>query len=66
MMGFFVALFFIWIPCGFYTSAVAWEKGHSGKSWFLGGLVFGPIALIAAAGLPDKELRNALSKNQNG
>tara|TARA_B100000925_G_scaffold213540_1_gene163025 strand:+ start:379 stop:582 length:204 start_codon:yes stop_codon:yes gene_type:complete len=60
-----ISLVIIWIPCGFYTSAVAYEKGHSGKMWFWGGLFFGPIALISAAGLPDNKLRKALTEKQN-
>ena len=61
MMGFLFTLLFIWLPCAFYASHVAADKGH-GKTgwwteWFWGGLLFGPIALIAAAGLGDKNQR---------
>ena len=57
MMGFLFALLFIWLPCAFYSSHVAADKGHGKTGWFWGGLLFGPIALIAAAGLGDKNHR---------
>jgi hypothetical protein len=47
---------FISIVCGSFSSGVARQKGYSRRPWFLGGLLFGPFALIAAAGLPDKRL----------
>jgi hypothetical protein len=56
-MGFLFALLFIWLPCAFYSSHVAADKGHGKTGWFWGGLLFGPIALIAAAGLGDKNHR---------
>ena len=56
-MGFLIALLFIWLPCAFYASHVATDKGHNGAAWFFGGFLFGPIALIAAAGLSDQKLR---------
>ena len=56
-MGFFFALLFVWLPCAFYASRVAADKGHDGAAWFFGGFLFGPIALIAAAGLGDQKLR---------
>ena len=54
---FWFAFFLIWIPCGFYAAATAEDKGHGGLAWFFGGLVFGPFALIACAGLSDRKLR---------
>ena len=30
-------------------------KGHGGCSWFLGGILFGPLALIATLGLRDRK-----------
>ena len=60
MISFIFAFIFIWIPCGIYTAVVAGEKGHVGINWFFGGLVFGPIALIAAVGLGDNKLRNSV------
>ena len=56
-MGFFIALLFVWLPCAFYASHVAADKSHDGAAWFFGGFLFGPIALIAAAGLGDQKLR---------
>ena len=59
-MTFFLVLLFFVIPCGCFTSEIASGKGYSGTSWFIGGLLFGPIALIGAAGLPDRKLRKYL------
>lgn len=47
-------LFVSWIATAFYTAHVASHKGHSYGLWFIGGLLFSLIALIAAAGLPDR------------
>ena len=44
------------IASGYYSSVVAGEKGYSRTNWFLGGLFFGGIALLAAVGLPNKKL----------
>lgn len=34
---------------------IAGGKGHGGCSWFLGGFLFGPLALIATLGLRDRK-----------
>ena len=52
-----VVFLFLWLPAGFYSGEVAHQKGYSGAAWVIGGLLFGFIALIAAAGLPDRKLR---------
>ena len=57
-MGFVLAFLFVWIPCGIYAGVTADDKGHGAVSWFFGGLIFGPIALIAVAGLGDRKLRH--------
>ena len=57
VMALFGAFVLIWLPCGFFAAATAEDKGHGGLAWFFGGLVFGPIALIACAGLGDRKLR---------
>ena len=52
-----VVFLFLWLPAGFYSGEVAHQKGYSGAAWVIWGLLFGFIALIAAAGLPDRKLR---------
>ena len=56
-MGILLVLVIAWISAGLYSGEVANEKGYSGAAWFIGGLFFGFIALIAAAALPDRKLR---------
>ncbi len=56
ILGLFVLVVF-WFVCGFYSSVVADSKGYNGTAWAFGGFLFGIIALIAVAGLPDKKLR---------
>ena len=56
-MAVFAALVFLmWIPCGIYAGVIAASKNHNWFPWSLGGFVFGPVALIATAGLPDRKL----------
>ena len=55
-MIFIIVIF--WIACAFYCAAVAGSKGHDNIPWFFGGLFFGVFALIAVAGLDDKELKS--------
>jgi hypothetical protein len=55
-----IFVFIIWlIFCG-YTGVVAGSKGHDVTPWTVGGLLFGPIALLAAVGLPDLKTRKYL------
>ena len=56
-MGFLIALLFLWIPCAIFCGTIAEDKGHGGIAWFWGGLLFGPIALLAVAALGDRKLR---------
>ena len=49
-------VFFLWIPCGIYAGVIAASKDHNWLPWILGGFLFGPVTLIATAGLPDKKL----------
>ena len=51
-----------WIASAFYCGAVAGSKGHDYIPWFFGGLFFGVFALIAVAGLDDKELKRYVRK----
>ena len=60
-MAYFI-LFIVWFSAGFYCGEVAHQKGYSGTSWAIGGFFFGFIALIAAAGLPDKKLNRYIRR----
>ena len=46
-------LLFICLACAGYTGNVASSKGHDAGPWTVGGLLLGPLALLAALGLPD-------------
>jgi hypothetical protein len=52
-MGIWISLAVIWVVCGGFAAYLASEKSRSGSVWFLLGLLFGPLGLIAAAGLPS-------------
>lgn len=52
MMSMYVLI--AWIACGVFASHVASEKDRCGVCWFFWGVLFGPMALIATVGLPDK------------
>ena len=57
-LGSFVFIFLlIWLPAAFFTSNVAANKDCYVFPWFLGGLFFGPLALIAIVGMPDRRTR---------
>ena len=56
-MEIFFALVILWFASAFYSGEVAHQKGYKGAAWAIGGFFFGFIALIAAAGLPDRKLR---------
>ena len=60
MEYFLIAFFFIWLPIGFFTTTVANSKDYNGLTWFLGGFLFGPIALISIVGMPDKKSKTYL------
>lgn len=44
----------LWIACAFFSGYVAGEKGRWGFVWFIWGVLFGPVALVAIAGLPPR------------
>lgn len=48
------------VVCASYSYLIADAKGWQGSSWAIGGFLFGVLALIAAAGLPDLETRRAI------
>ena len=52
----FGLILMLWIPCGIYAGVIASSKDHNWFPWIVGGLLFGPVTLIATAGLPDRKL----------
>jgi len=56
----FIAVFAIlwmplaWLACAIFCGIIAREKRYSGFSWFLLGMLFGPLTLIATVGLPTR------------
>ena len=52
----FALVLMLWIPCGIYAGVIASSKDHNWFPWIVGGVLFGPVALIATAGLPDRQL----------
>ena len=52
----------IWVSSAFFTVTVATQKDCNGFLWFIGGLIFGPLALNAACGMPDKRSRKYLRR----
>lgn len=54
------SLVLLWIICGLVAMSVADAKDCNCFNWLFGGLLFGPIAVIGAAGLPDKKLRRIM------
>lgn len=48
------------VICGLYSGVVAGAKGYDSAIWFIGGLLLGPLALLASVGLPDLKLRRYL------
>lgn len=52
--------------CGGLSSTLAGAKGHDSGAWFLGWFLFGPLGLIAAAGLPIKTSRESFLTRKCG
>lgn len=46
--------FWFFLVNAFFSAPVAKEKGYRDWVWYLNGLIFGPIGLLAACGLPDR------------
>ena len=51
---------FAWLACAVFAGYLGDTKGGWGLWWLFMGFLFGPISLIAAAGLPDKNLSKRL------
>ena len=62
-LGYLVfVILLIWIPTAFFTANVAGQKEYNAILWFIGGFIFGPLALIAVAGMPDRRARKFLRR----
>ena len=55
-------IIFGWIVTAIFCAIVAEDKKHSGAAWGCAGLLFGPIALIAAVGLSDRRQHQLLRR----
>ena len=44
-----------WLAIAFYTTLIATAKNLWSFWWFVGAILFGPVALIAVVGMPVKE-----------
>ena len=42
------------LPSAFFARTIASQKARKSSNWFIAGLLFGPLGLIAAVGLPDR------------
>lgn len=42
------------LASAFLSKTLAGQKARNSKNWFVAGLIFGPLGLIAAAGLADR------------
>ena len=56
--------FFVWLVtsfvCGYIAGEVAVSKKWAGIKWMILGFLFGPLGVIGAAGLPDRQVRKTL------
>ncbi len=44
-----------WLVCGIASSVIGSSKGRDGGSWFLAGLLLGPIGVLMAIGVTSKQ-----------
>lgn len=51
----------VWMVIAAFTADVAANKGGNGVIWFAAGFVFGPLALLAACGMPDLKLQRTMA-----
>jgi len=51
------ALVLFWIVLAFASAYTGSQKNRSAVAWFLAGLLFGPIALVMLAAIPNRIYR---------
>jgi hypothetical protein len=49
-----MTIFFVLLPCGVLSAALAASKNQQYWIWLIAGLVFGPIGLIGSSCAKDK------------
>ena len=59
-ISFFIVLLFLWLPASAIAFRLAEDKGYSGLGWGICALLFGPIVVLGAVGLPDLPLRRQI------
>ena len=42
------------LASAFFSRTIAGQKARNSKNWFIAGLIFGPLGLIASVGLADR------------
>jgi hypothetical protein len=47
----------VWLACGVFSAMVASSKGRGGCGWFLAGVLFGPLALLAVGFMAPIEVQ---------
>ena len=53
-----MTIFFVLLPCGVLSAALAASKNQQYWIWLIAGLVFGPFALIGSSYAKDKSIRS--------
>ncbi|NYT76557.1 hypothetical protein H0A71_06100 [Alcaligenaceae bacterium] len=58
LIGSFASVWLVvaWLACAAFCGTLAEEKRYCWPCWVVLGLLFGPLALVAAAGLPDRHV----------
>ncbi|MFC2134968.1 zinc ribbon domain-containing protein [Bacteroidota bacterium] len=64
MYTYWIILGFVLVVSAVYSGFLASQKGFNSLAWFIGGLFFGPFALIAAAGLPDRGVKERVTRTK--
>lgn len=59
-MGMLLVALVFGVISAFFCGHLATSKGLDSGSWFVVGLLFGPLGLLAAAGMPDRMMRQYL------
>lgn len=54
-----------WIAAIAFTGGIAEAKGYNSGGWFVAAIFLGPVAFIAACGMPDKEMKSMLKTAYN-